>query len=129
MKISYSSAFAKCARSRDFLRSMLRIASKVNQPGWAVLSHDFSKLPSMEPRNKVEVSHHRDRRKKSPGVSASVATIAWCVCSNLNFQLKNRNKSNCVSSPKFAFIFGDPGVDSGDKDKVKVGWKKSTSEK
>ena len=26
----------------------------------------------MEPGNKVEVSHHRDRRKKSPGVSASI---------------------------------------------------------
>ena len=40
--------FAKCARSRDFLRSSLRIASKVNQSGRAVLSHE----------------QRRDRRKK-----------------------------------------------------------------
>ena len=49
--------FAKCARSRDFLGSSLRIASKVNQSGWAILSHDFSKSPLMEPGNKVEVPH------------------------------------------------------------------------
>ena len=67
-----SPAFAKCVRSRDFLRSSLRIASKLNQSGWAILSHDFSKRPSMEPGNKVEVPHRRDRRKKSPGVSASI---------------------------------------------------------
>ena len=71
-----SSAFAKCVRSCDFLRSMLRIAGKVNQSGWAIISHDFSKLPSMEPGNKIEVPHHRDRRKKSPGMSTSVAAIA-----------------------------------------------------
>ena len=35
-----SPAFAKYARSRHFLRSSLRIASKVNQSGWAVLSHE-----------------------------------------------------------------------------------------
>ena len=66
--------FATRARSRDFLRSSLRIASKVNQSGWAILSHDFSKRPSMDPgRNKVEVPHRRDRRKKKlPGVSASI---------------------------------------------------------
>ena len=41
--------FAKCARSRDFfLRSSLRIASKVNQSGWAGLSQE----------------QRRDRRKK-----------------------------------------------------------------
>ena len=40
--------FAKCARSAIFLRSSLRIASKVNQSGWAVLSHE----------------QRRDRRKK-----------------------------------------------------------------
>ena len=56
-----SPAFAKCARSRDFLRSLLRIASKANPSGWAILPHDFSKLP-----------HRRDRRKKSPSVSASI---------------------------------------------------------
>ena len=56
-----SPAFAKCARSRDFLRSLLRIASKANPSGWAILSQEFSKLP-----------HRRDRRKKSPGVSASI---------------------------------------------------------
>ena len=55
-----SPAFAECARSRDFLRSLLRIARKANPLGWAILSHEFSKLP-----------HRRDRRKKSPGVSAS----------------------------------------------------------
>ena len=32
-----SLAFARCARSRDFLRLSLRIASKVNQSGWAIL--------------------------------------------------------------------------------------------
>ena len=56
-----SPAFAKCARSRDFLRSLLRIASKANPSGWAILSHDFSKL-----------RHRRDRRKKSPSVSTSI---------------------------------------------------------
>ena len=56
-----SLAFAKCARSRDFLRLLLRIASKANPSGWAILSHEFSKLP-----------HRLDRRKKSPGVSASI---------------------------------------------------------
>ena len=66
-----SPAFAKCARSR-FLRSSLRIASKVNQSGWAILSHGFSKRPSMEPGNKVEGPHRRDRPKKSPGLSASI---------------------------------------------------------
>ena len=50
--------------SRDFLCSSLRIASKVNQSGWAIFSHDFSKRPSMEPGKKVEVPHRRDRRKK-----------------------------------------------------------------
>ena len=67
-----SPAFAKCARSRDFLRSSLQIASKVNQSGWAFLSHDFSKRPSLDPRKKVEVPHPRDWRKKSPGLSASI---------------------------------------------------------
>ena len=57
-----SPVFAKCARSRDFLRSLLRIASKANPSGWVIFSHDFSKLP-----------HRRDRRKKkSPGVSVSI---------------------------------------------------------
>ena len=35
-----SPSFPKFARSRDFLRSSLRIASKVNQSGWAILSHE-----------------------------------------------------------------------------------------
>ena len=56
-----SPAFAKYARYRDFLRSLLRIASKVNPSGWVILSHEFLKLP-----------HRRDRRKKSPSVSASI---------------------------------------------------------
>ena len=56
-----SPAFAKRAKSRHFLRLLLRIASKTNPSGWAILSHEFSKLP-----------HRRDRRKKSPGVSASI---------------------------------------------------------
>ena len=56
-----SPAFAMCARSRDFLRLLLRIASEANPSGWTILSHEFSKLP-----------HRRDRRKKSPGVSASI---------------------------------------------------------
>ena len=57
-----SPAFAKCARSRDFLRSSLRIAGNVNTSGWAILSHDFSKLP-----------HRRDQAKKSLGVRFSLA--------------------------------------------------------
>ena len=48
-------AFPKCTRSRDFLRLLLQIASKADPSGWAILSHEFSKLP-----------HRRDRRKKSP---------------------------------------------------------------
>ena len=40
-----SPAFAKCARSRDFLWSLLRIASKAKPSGWAILSHEFSKVP------------------------------------------------------------------------------------
>ena len=56
-----SPAFAKCARSRDFLRLLPWIASKANPSGWAILSHEFWKLP-----------HCRDRRKKSSGVSASI---------------------------------------------------------
>ena len=56
-----SPAFAKCARSRDFLRSLLGIASEANPSGWAILSHEFSKLP-----------HRCNRRKKSPSVSASI---------------------------------------------------------
>ena len=56
-----SPAFAKCVRSRDFLRSFLRIASEVNPLGWAILSHEFLKLP-----------HRRDRRKRSPSMSASI---------------------------------------------------------
>ena len=72
-----SLAFAKCACSRDFLRSSLRIASKVNQSGWAIISHDLAFQnappdPSMEPGNKVEVPHQADMRKKSLGVSASI---------------------------------------------------------
>ena len=39
----------------------IRIASKANLSGWAILSHEFSKLP-----------HRRDRRKKSPSVSECV---------------------------------------------------------
>ena len=67
-----SPACAKCDRSRNFLRLSLRIASKMNKSDWVILSHDFSKCPSMEPGNKVEVPHRRDGRKKSPGVSASI---------------------------------------------------------
>ena len=54
-----SPAFAKCARSRDFLRLLLRIASKASLSG--DLSHEFSKLP------------HRRDREKNRGVSASIA--------------------------------------------------------
>ena len=56
-----SPVFAKCTRSRNFLLLLLRIASKVNPSGWAILSHDFSKLP-----------HRRDRPQKSPGESALI---------------------------------------------------------
>ena len=40
-----SPAFAKCARSRGFLRPLLGITSKANPSGWAISPHDFSKLP------------------------------------------------------------------------------------
>ena len=40
-----SPAFVKCALPHDFLRSLLQIVSKANPSGWAILSHDFSKLP------------------------------------------------------------------------------------
>ena len=56
-----SPAFAKRARSRDFPRLLLQIASKTNSSGWTILSHEFSKLP-----------HRRDRRKKSQSVSTSI---------------------------------------------------------
>ena len=49
-------------RLNSFPRFSAFIASKANPSGWAILSHEFSKLP-----------HRRDRRKKSPGVSASIA--------------------------------------------------------
>ena len=39
-----SLAFAKCARCHGFLRLSLRIATKVNQSGWVILSHNISKL-------------------------------------------------------------------------------------
>ena len=46
-----------------FSRLLLRIASKAKRSGWAILSaHEFSKLP-----------HRWDRRKNSPGESASIA--------------------------------------------------------
>ena len=44
----------KCARTRDFLCSSLRIASKFNQSGWAILSHVFSKRPSMCPGTRLK---------------------------------------------------------------------------
>ena len=56
----------KVCLSRDFLRSLLRIASKANPSGWAILSHDFLKLP-----------HRRDRRKnRQVCPHQSVAKIA-----------------------------------------------------
>ena len=64
-----SPAFAKSARSRDFLRLLLRIASKANPSGWAILSHEISKLP-----------YRRDgRKKKPPGVSASIASESLAI--------------------------------------------------
>ena len=36
-----SPAFAKCARCRDFLRLLLRIASKTNPSGWAIYHMSF----------------------------------------------------------------------------------------
>ena len=69
-----SPAFDKCARPRDFLRSSLRIASKVDYSSWAIVSHDFLKRSSMEPGNKVDVPLRRDRQKKKKltGMSASI---------------------------------------------------------
>ena len=64
-------AFAKCARSRDFVRSLLQIISKVNLSGWGILSHEFLKLP-----------HRRDRRKKCVRINLwrkSLAIISLAI--------------------------------------------------
>ena len=84
-------AFAKCARSRDFLRSSLKIASKVNQSGWVILSHEQC-WSETSPRSAKKIARcvrinrwrksqaifagdqiRRDRRIKSPGVSPALA--------------------------------------------------------
>ena len=39
-----------------FLRSSLRIATKVNQSDWAILSHDFSKMADTNAENGLDVS-------------------------------------------------------------------------
>ena len=41
-----SPALAKCARSRDFLRLLLRIASKANPSGWAICHMSFQTATS-----------------------------------------------------------------------------------
>ena len=82
-----SPAFAKCARSRDFLRSLLQIASKASPSGWAVLSHDFSTPPSAKKIAKCARFNRwrksltifagdqicRNRSIKSPGVSLALS--------------------------------------------------------
>ena len=97
-----SPAFAKCARSRDFLRSSLRIASEVNPSGWAILSHDFSKLPHRRDRRKNrQVSPHLSSakiasdfrwRSHSPG---SAYKIARCVA-GLRSTMKQDRLNNCL---------------------------------
>ena len=73
-----SPAFAKCARSRDFPHLLLRIASKANPSGWAILSHEFSKLPHRRDRrkNRQVCPHHFRWRSNSP---RSAYKIARCV--------------------------------------------------
>ena len=56
-----SPAFTKCARCRDFLWSLLRIASKANPSGLAILSHEIFKTAT-SPRS----------AEKLPGVSRSI---------------------------------------------------------
>ena len=78
--------FAKCARSRDFQRLLLGIASKANSSGWAILSHEFQNYHIAAISEKiarcVRINRwrksltifagdqiRRDRRIISPGVS------------------------------------------------------------
>ena len=81
-----SPAIAKHARSRDFLCLLLRIASKANPSGWAILSRVFKTATSPRSAKKivrcVRINRwrktlaifagdqiRRNRRIKSPGVS------------------------------------------------------------
>ena len=68
----YSPDFAKCVRSRDILRSSLRIARKFKQSGRAILSHDFSNAPRWSPGTRLECHVTAIGEKKSPGVTASI---------------------------------------------------------
>ena len=79
-----SPAFAKCARSRDFLRLLLRIASKANPSGWAILSHEFSKLP-----------HRRNRRKK---IARCVRINRWRKSLAI-FTGDQIRRDRCIKSP------------------------------
>ena len=83
-----SPAFAKCARSRDFPRLLLRIASEANPRGWAILSHEFSKLSHRrDQRKKIARCVHINRRRKSLAIFAGdqirrdrrIKYIAKCV--------------------------------------------------
>ena len=103
-----SPAFAKCVRSRDFLRSLLQIASKTSPSGWVVLSHDFWTPPSAKKIAKCVRFNRwrkslmifagdqicRDRRIKSPGVSlpfsVSVPAIFYGHCCESPVKLTHR---------------------------------------
>ena len=62
-----------CARSRNYLRSSLQIASKVNTSGWAILSHDFLNAPQWSPGTRLKCRVASIGENKSPGdVSASI---------------------------------------------------------
>ena len=95
--IKFADICQVCPFSRFSAGSSLRIASKVNQSGWAILSHDFSKRPSMEPGNEVEAPHGRYRRKKSPGVSASSGRKALAIFAGDQIRRDGRIKSPGVS--------------------------------
>ena len=83
-----SPAFAKCARSRDFLRSLLRIASKANPSGWAILPHDFKNchIAAIGEKNRQVCPHQSVAkiacdfrwRSKSPGSAYKFARCVAC---------------------------------------------------
>ena len=64
---SNSLAFAKCARSRDFLRSLLQISSKANPSGWAILPLTLLFKTATLPRlaKKIGKCVHINRWRKS----------------------------------------------------------------
>ena len=68
-------AFTKYARSRDFLRLLLWIASKANPSGWAILLHEFSKLPHCGEKYRQACPHQSMAIK----FARTASKIARCV--------------------------------------------------